>query len=327
MNAPRVEKPRCATVSGMTPTPSSALGRAGQFFEIREGDREAIVTEQGANLFKVRWAGTDLLESVNADGYTGGGGHGQVLLPWPGRVRNGVYQFAEENYQLPINDFVYRSAIHGFTHWSPWDVKEHLGNKITLSYLLLAQPGYPFPLAFEQSYHLNGGALEISTTATNMGAQAAPFGYGAHPYFKTGAGIVDDSVLHIRAASYFETNPDLSPKPPALPVDGTPFDFRQPTTVGGTEYDVTLTDLARDEDGRAAANIRSADGSISITCKYDEPISFLQIFSGDTLPARRRHGLAIEPCTCPPDSFNNGIGLIRLGPGQSVTIRWAVSAE
>ena len=317
----------CATVSGMTPTPAGALGRAGQFFEIREGDREVIVTEQGANLYRVRWAGADLLDTVNDDGYTGGGGHGQLLLPWPGRVRNAVYQFEDEHYQLPINDLVHGSAIHGFTHWMTWEVKEHQENKLTLSCLLLAQPGYPFPLLFEQTYHLNGGVLEVSTMATNLGARTAPIGCGAHPYFKTGTGTVDGSVLLVQAASYFKTNDDLSPKLPAVPVDGTAFDFRQPRPLGSTEYDVTLTDLARDESGLASANFRSADGSISITCKYDEPIRFLQIFSGDTLPAQRRHGLAIEPCTCPPDAFNNGIGLIRLAPGRSARVRWTIEAE
>ena len=210
----------CATVSGMTPTPASALGRAGQFFEIREGDREVIVTEQGANLYRVRWAGTDLLDIVNDDGYTGGGGHGQLLLPWPGRVRNAVYEFEDEHYQLPINDLVHGSAIHGFTHWMAWEVKEHQENKLTLSCLLLAQPGYPFPLLFEQTYHLNGGVLEVSTMATNLGARTAPIGCGAHPYFKTGTGTVDGSVLQVQAASYFKTNDDLSPKLPAVPVTG-----------------------------------------------------------------------------------------------------------
>ena len=138
---------------------------------------------------------------------------------------------------------------------------------------------------------------------------------------------MDGSVLQVQAASYFKTNDDLSPKLPAVPVDGTAFDFRQPRPLGSTEYDVTLTDLARDESGVASANFRSADGSISITCKYDEPIRFLQIFSGDTLPAQRRHGLAIEPCTCPPDAFNNGIGLIRLAPGRSARVRWTIEAE
>ena len=242
----------------MTPTPPAGLGRAGQLFEIRDGDREAIVTQQGANLYKARWAGTDLLATVNDDGYTGGGGHGQLLLPWPNRIRNGVYEFEGEHYQLPITDRTHGSAIHGFTHWLTWEVKEHLADRVTLSCLLLAQPGYPFPLAFENSYHLRSGALEISTIATNIGGRTAPFGFGAHPYFKTGTAIVDDSVLQVQASSYFETNADLSPKVPAVPVDGSVFDFREPRPVGGTEFDVTLTDLARDEDARAKANFRLA---------------------------------------------------------------------
>jgi aldose 1-epimerase len=317
----------CATVCGMTPTPADALGRAGRLFEIRDGDREAIVTEQGAGLFKARWAGADLLDTINDDGFSGGGGHGQLLLPWPGRVENGVYQFDGEHFQLPITDRTHNSAIHGFAHSLTWRVEEHRVNTVTLSCVLLAQPGYPFPLAFEQTYHLLGGALEISTTATNIGTRTAPFGFGAHPYFRTGGQIVNDSVLQVGAARYFLANDDLSPRPPAVPVDGTPFDFRQARAVGTTEYDVTLTDLERDGDGRAAVHFRSPDSSISITCTYEEPIRFLQIFSGDTLAAHRREGLAIEPCTCPPDSFNNGIGLIRLDPGGSVRVRWAITAE
>ncbi len=314
-------------MSGMTPTPGEGLGRAGRLFEIKDGDREAVVTEEGAGLYKLRWAGADLLDATNDDGYSGGGGHGQLLLPWPGRVPNGIYQFDGERYQLAITDLTHRSAIHGFTHWLTWQVEEHLANRVTLSCLLLAQPGYPFPLAFEQTYHLDQGAMQISTTATNIGTKAAPFGFGAHPYFKTGGQTVDDSVLHVAAASYFETNDDLSLKLPAVPVDGTAFDFREPRPVGSPVYDVTLTDLDRDEDGQATVNFQSPDGSISITCKYEEPIRFLQIFSGDTLATHRRHGLAIEPLTCPPDSFNNGIGLIRLVPAASVIIRWTITAE
>lgn len=173
-------------MSGMTPTPGEGLGRAGRLFEIKDGDREAVVTEEGAGLYKLRWAGADLLDATNDDGYSGGGGHGQLLLPWPGRVPNGIYQFDGERYQLAITDLTHRSAIHGFTHWLTWQVEEHLANRVTLSCLLLAQPGYPFPLAFEQTYHLDQGAMQISTTATNIGTKAAPFGFGAHPYFKTG---------------------------------------------------------------------------------------------------------------------------------------------
>jgi len=311
----------------MTPLTGSTNGRAGELLEIKKGDREAIVTEQGGNLFKARWAGMDLLNTVNDDGYTSGGSHGAVLMPWPGRIQKGAYQWGDQTYQLPINEVAKQSAIHGITRWLTWRVTEHLADSVTLSCRMLAMPGYPFPLQLEQSYRLQDNELEISVTATNIGAKAAPFGYGAHPYFATGTPTVDESVLQLGAASYFETHEDLRPKVPPLPVGGTPLDFRDPTPVGNIELDVTLTDLARDREGRATANFRSPDGAVSITCKYDESIKYLQVFTGDTLSSHRREGLAIEPYSCAPDAFNNGLGLIRLAPGESTRLRWTISAE
>jgi aldose 1-epimerase len=311
----------------MTPTPATAVGRAGELFEISNGDRRAVVTEQGANLFKVEWAGVDLLNAVNDDGFTVGGSHGALLLPWPGRIRSGVYHFEGERYQLAVTDLASGSAIHGLTRFLTWQVKEHHSSEVILTCRFLAEPGYPFPLLLEQSYRWHDESLEISTLAKNIGARTAPFGFGAHPYFTTGGPTVDNSVLQLAAAQYFETNTDLSPKVPPLPVDGTQFDFRQPKAIGQAQLDVTLTDLARDAEGRASANFRSPDGAISITCRYDEPIRYLQVYSGDTLSAHKREGLAIEPCTCPPDAFNNGVGLISLAPGASVSVRWSISAD
>jgi aldose 1-epimerase len=84
----------------------NALMRAGQLFEIKSGDRHAVVTEQGATLFKVTWAGTELLDSVSEDGYAEPGAHGQLLAPWPGRIRNATYDFEGEHFTLPVNDHI-----------------------------------------------------------------------------------------------------------------------------------------------------------------------------------------------------------------------------
>jgi len=114
---------------------------------------------------------------------------------------------------------------------------------------------------------------------------------------------------------------------PAVPVDGTEFDFREPRAIGKTQLDVTLTDLDRDDEGRTVVNLAAHDGSISVTCKYDDPINFVQLFTGDTLSEHRREGVAIEPYTCAPDAFNNGLGLARLAPGAFLRARWTISAD
>lgn len=301
------------------------MTRAGQLFEINSGDRQAMVSEQGATLYQVRWGGTDLLTTAHADGWAGHGCHGQLLAPWPGRIRNGTYHFEGESFEVPIDDRTRGSAIHGWVRWATWQPKEHMADRITMRHRMFALPGYPFPLEYEQSYSWQSYGLEISTAATNLGARTAPFGLGFHPYFTSGSSSIDDCVLQVRANKYFENADDMSPVLPALPVDGTRFDFREPIAIGATPFDVTLADLERDDNGRAVVKFHRGDGDISITCKYDDPIKYVQLYTGDTLGSHRR-GVAVEPYTCAPDAFNNGLGLILLAPGASVRVRWTLSA-
>jgi aldose 1-epimerase len=301
--------------------------RAGQLFEIGRGNRRAVVTEQGATLFRVQWEGRELLDIAEEDGYASHGCYGQHLMPWPGRVPKGLYEYEGEHYQLPITDHVKGAAIHGWTRWAAWHVAEHGRDHITLGCRMLAMPGYPFPFEYEVSYRWLDDGLEISTLARNIGRSSAPFGYGAHPYFTLGSPRVDDGILQVPASHYFEPGDDLVPTGPPVPVDGTEFDFRQGKAISGAVLDVTLTGLTRDDQGRAALSFRSADGSKRISLHFYDPLGYVQLFTGDTLPARRRQGLAIEPNTCAPNAFNNDLGLVHVAPGASVRLRWTLSAE
>lgn len=300
--------------------------RAGELFEISDGNRRAVVTEQGATLFRVQWEGEDLLDAVEEDGFASHGAYGQHLMPWPGRVPNGVYEYEGESYQLPITDHVKGAAIHGWTCWATWRVTENGPGSITLACRLLAQPGYPFPFEYELSYRWLKDSLEISTGARNIGARSAPFGYGSHPYFTLGAPRINDGILQVPASHYFDTGANLWPTGPAVPVDGTEFDFRDGKAVGTAVLDVTLTRLARDSQGRAALSFRPADGGTGILLHFDEPLDYVQLFTGDTLPARQRQGLAIEPNSCPPNAFNNGMGLIHVPAGAETRLRWTLRA-
>jgi aldose 1-epimerase len=195
-----------------------------------------------------------------------------------------------------------------------------------MGYRLLAQPGYPFSLAIEQSYAWQEERLEIRATATNIGSRTAPYGYGAHPYFTVGSPTIDVAVLHVPARDYFLGDASLDPQIPAVPVDGSPYDFRQPKQVGATEFDVTYTSLTCDDEGRSAVRLSSRDGALTITCVYEESIDFVHVYSGDALHKRQREGLAIEPYTCLPNAFNNGVGLVSLATRASVRLRWAITA-
>jgi aldose 1-epimerase len=300
--------------------------RAEELIEIRSGDRIAVVGEQGASLVQVSAAGVDLLVAASNDDHPDKGCYGQVLVPWPGRIPDGAYHFDGEDCVLPIDHLISRCAIHGLVRWAPWQVLEHRASSVTMGYRLLAQPGYPFSLGIEQSYAWQQERLEISATATNIGHRTAPYGYGAHPYFTVGSPTIDAAMLHVPSRDYFLSDASLDPQLPAVPVDGGPYDFRQPRPVGATEFDVTYTSLDRDDEGRAAVHLSSRDHSLTITCTYEESVGFVHLYSGDTLDARRREGLAIEPLTCLPNAFNNGVGLVSLASGTSVTVRWAITA-
>jgi aldose 1-epimerase len=306
---------------------SSGVGRAGQLFEIQDGDRSALVTEEGAGLFRVSWEGAELLAAAHDDGYGADGCHGQLLVPWPGRVTGGGYSFEGEAYQLTIDEPAKNAAIHGLARWLSWSPKEHGEASITMGARLLGHPGYPFCLELEQAYAWSAAGLEVAFSATNIGTGTAPFGYGCHPYFTVGTDSVDDGVLWVPAGQYLQKGENLQPLLPAEPVAGTPYDFREPRRVGEVHLDTTYLDLVKDSEGRTTASFASPDGATSVTCTYGPSVNFVQVYSGDTLKVDKRQALAIEPYTCAPNAFNNGLGLISLRPGETARVDWVLSAS
>src|SRR5580658_2486717 len=52
------------------------------------------------------------------------GGQGDVLIPFPGRIKAGAYTFHGAAYQLECNDKEGPNAIHGFLRSSLWSVTD-----------------------------------------------------------------------------------------------------------------------------------------------------------------------------------------------------------
>ena len=88
-------------------------------YRIEAGDRAAVVVEVGGGLRTFEVAGQEI-----TDGYGPGeiapSGAGQVLAPWPNRIRDGRYAWAGQTYQLAQSEPVYANAIHGLVRWVPW---------------------------------------------------------------------------------------------------------------------------------------------------------------------------------------------------------------
>ncbi len=295
---------------------------SGEQYEIRHGDQVVVLTEVGAGLRAYAAGGRPVLEGFEA-GERAAGGRGQLLMPWPNRIRGGRYRWRGEAQQLDLTEPAKSGAIHGLTRWVTWRLIERGETHARFGYVLHAGPGWPFVLGCEVDYGLGPDGLVVRTRATNLGAAPCPYGTGAHPYLHPGGAGVDDAVVTVPARTRLLVD-DVSIPIGEEPVEGTSHDLRQPQPIGARRLDSTYTDLERDADGRARVSLTRPDGS-AVTLWVDEAYPYLQLFTGDTLPeTRRRTGLAVEPMTCPPDAFNSGAGLVVLDPGQAHEASWGI---
>jgi aldose 1-epimerase len=251
-------------------------------------------------------------------------GRGQLLLPWPNRIEDGLYEWDGRRHQLALTEAESRNAIHGLVRWSAWAVSASEPDRAVLRHVLHPQPGYPFSLSLEVEYRLSEAGLTVRTTATNVGADACPYGTGAHPYLTVGTPTVDDLVLRSPGRAVIRSDARGIPTD-AVPVDGTELDFRQPGPIGALELDNAFTDLERGADGTARVDLRRPDNGTGLTLWVDESYGYLMLFTGDPLPDVARRSLAVEPMTCPPNAFRSGEAVIRLEPGESHSGTWGIA--
>jgi aldose 1-epimerase len=295
---------------------------SGDQIGIRHGDQRAVIVEVGGGLRTYSAAGRELLDGYRADEMSSSG-RGQVLLPWPNRIRDGSYEFEGQRHQLAINDPEEQDAIHGLVRWAGWRVGEHEPHRVVMQHLIHPQPGYPFSLAVSIEYLLSDKGLRVRTTATNIGARSCPYGCGAHPYLSAGTQLVDTVILRVPARTVMWSDERGIPAG-SESVAGTEYDFRRPRPVAATKLDNAFTDLERDGDGLARVVLSDPEGEGELTLWVDETYPYLMLFTGDTLPDGGRRSLAVEPMTCPPNAFRTGEALIRLEPGRSFTSTWGI---
>lgn len=300
------------------------IAPSGRQYEISSGDQRATIVEVGGGIREYSVTDRQVLEPYSRERMCDGG-HGAVLLPWPNRLRGGRYSFDGVDYQVELSEPARGNAIHGFMRWRSWSAAEHTPERVAMCATLHPMPGYPFALELNVAYELGADGLTVSTTATNVGDAACPYGAGQHPYLSPGEGTVDECVLELPARTRILTDEASAIPSGSEPVEGTPFDFRRARAIGAASVDAAFTDLERDESGRAVTRLTGTDGGC-VALWVDESYGFLQLYTGDSLaPSRRRTGLAVEPMTCAANAFQSGDGLIVLEPGDSLTTRWGVS--
>jgi aldose 1-epimerase len=298
---------------------------SGDQYEIEAAGYRAVVTEGGAALRLLEHGGRPLVDGFGEDEMSSGG-RGQLLMPWPNRIRDARYSFGGREHQLPLSEPKRSNASHGLARWAAWTLEEHTANSVSLVLRVTAQSGYPWAVDLHVLYDLGADGLTVTQTATNLSGERAPYASGAHPYLCVGHGI-DDLELTLPAGTRIVTDDRLIPVE-TLPVDEE-HDFRRPRAIGSLALDTTFGDLSR-TDGVATATLRDPASGNGVALWVDERIPWLLLYSADDAVGKERRSLAVEPMTAPPDAFNSGTDLVILAPagepGDERSVTWGIRA-
>ncbi len=302
---------------------------SGEQYEISAGGYRAVVTECGGGLRLLEYDGRPLVEGYDETEHASAG-RGQLLVPWPNRIEDGAYTFADRNLQLPISEVARFNASHGLARWAAWTLEEQTGQSVSLLYRLMAQSGYPWTVDLHVLYDVSADGLTVTVTATNLSDSPAPYALGAHPYLIAGDDGIDAWELTLPADTRVLTDERKLPVG-REPVDGTPYDFRVARPIKDLELDDAFTDLTRGPDGRVEVQLRSSRTGAAVLVWMDDAHCWVQVYSGDDLePDKARRSLAIEPMTSPANAFRSGEGLIVLGPAgrdDTHSCSWGIGAQ
>lgn len=262
------------------------------------------------------------------------------------RIAKGRFTLDGKAYTLATNNGV--NALHGGVKgfdkvvWKVVSVKSGPTASVTLSYASPdGEEGYPGKLSVTATYSLDeANALSIDYRATTD--KPTIVNLTNHSLFNLAgegseAGIMDH-VLKIDADAITPVDETLIPTGSLLPVEGTPFDFRQATRIGERIRDARDRQIVYGRGYDHNYVLNGASGALRLAARLEDPASGrvlelltdqpgLQVYSGNFLDGtvagksgrlyRQGDGLALEPQLFPDTPNQPQFGSARLAPGQT----------
>ena len=162
--------------------------------------------------------------------------HGALIGRVGNRVAKGKFTLDSKTYSLPINNN--ENHLHGgpegFNN-QVWEVKAVDQSSISMNYFSKdGEMGYPGNLDVLVKYSLNNeNELLISYKATTD--KSTPVNLTNHAFFNLAgeaSGTINDHLLRLNADHFTPVDETLIPLGENRSVEGTPFDFRIPKTIG-----------------------------------------------------------------------------------------------
>ncbi len=270
---------------------------------------------------------------------------GALIGRYGNRIAQARFTLNGKEYQLAKNNG--NNHLHGGTIGFDrriWEVSAVSKNEITLTLSSYdGEENYPGNLDVTVVYRLDGGALTIDYTACCDADTVCNL--TNHSYFNLngcGNGIVKEHTVTIHAEHYTAVNDELIPTGERPAVEGTPFDFRTPHTIGerlspafpGYDHNYILSVNDKDERGVGTAAIVEGE-EITMTVLTDQPC--MQFYTAGFLTGGRprlKGGARKQPFAgfcmetqLEPDSPNHGGAILRRGETYRHTTVYAVTKK
>ena len=286
------------------------------------GPVEAIITSVAATLRHLTVDGHDLVQGF-AETSTAPYGCGNVLVPWPNRVRDGRWVHDGAALQFDLTEVDRTNAIHGLLRNTSYQLVEKSDDAVTLGAAVVPQHGFPFHLWTTVEYRLTGNGIRVTHAVTNLGDTAAPYAVGTHPFIRVSSHPVDTLTITARTVEHVMVDERLNP------VGFEPATGQWNLTDGRLISDLTLDDAFRvqpDADGIVRTIVSAPDGTETEVWQ-DGDWQWLQLFITRSFPTADGPvtAIAVEPMTAPADALNSGIGLHWIEPGASWSGSWGIA--
>jgi len=272
--------------------------------------------------------------------YDGGTYYGAAIGRYGNRIKNGKFTLDGVEYTLPINNGPnsLHGGLQGFDS-KVWDAEQV--DDATVIFKLTAadgEEGYPGQLDVTMVYALTEDN-EFTITYEATTDKKTICNLTNHSYFNLkgcGNGTMTDAIVQLDADKYIPVDENAIPLGEIAPVEGTPFDFREPHTIAervnqkNVQFDncrgYDHTFFFSQADGETVFRMGSCyepQGGIMMEIFSNQP--GVQMYNANWTASEHgkdntswveRDAICFET-QCPPDSPNQeGFPNVELNPGE-----------